>query len=277
MNLFLCVKYKNSGKLSSHNWFFNGFCKELRPKYAVLLDVGLRTEGTALLKMYRYMKDYDNIGGVCGYMSLKIEKVDESEEIKDEEVDFLTGIMNKFTDIQRTQQVEYHFAHLMDKPFEASFGFIHVLPGAFSAYNMSAILNYNADEDDVLLKSYFKSIDEKLANRKIIKSEMGVQISVLRVALPDMINRDCIEVDPESDEAMLYDENVYLAEDRILCMGIHKKGFGMAFLPDAYAEVDPMKSVHGLLGQRKRWINGSYFAFEKVKKELSEHEKSIGF
>lgn len=42
MNLFMCVKYKNSGKLSSHNWFFNGFCKELRPAFAVLLDVGLR-------------------------------------------------------------------------------------------------------------------------------------------------------------------------------------------------------------------------------------------
>ena len=27
MNLFLCTKYANAGKLSSHNWFFNGFCK----------------------------------------------------------------------------------------------------------------------------------------------------------------------------------------------------------------------------------------------------------
>jgi chitin synthase len=27
MNLFMCVKYKNAGKLSSHNWFFNGFCR----------------------------------------------------------------------------------------------------------------------------------------------------------------------------------------------------------------------------------------------------------
>ena len=50
----------------------------------------------------------------------------------------------------------------------------------------------------------------------------------------------------------------------------------MAYLPDAYAEVDPMKTVHGLLGQRKRWINGSYFAFEKVKRELSEYEKEKG-
>lgn len=45
MNLFLCIKYKNAGKLSSHNWFFNGFCEELKPKYAVLLDVGLRPHG----------------------------------------------------------------------------------------------------------------------------------------------------------------------------------------------------------------------------------------
>jgi cellulose synthase/poly-beta-1,6-N-acetylglucosamine synthase-like glycosyltransferase len=52
-------------------------------------------------------------------------------------------------------------------------------------------------------------------------------------------------------------------------MGIHQKGFNMAYLPDAFAEVDPIKTVHGLLGQRKRRINGSFFAFEKVKKELS--------
>lgn len=27
MNLFMCCKYANAGKLSSHNWFLNGFCK----------------------------------------------------------------------------------------------------------------------------------------------------------------------------------------------------------------------------------------------------------
>jgi hypothetical protein len=37
--------------------------------------------------------------------------------MKDEDMDFLTSIVSKFVDIQRTQQVEYHFAHLMDKAF----------------------------------------------------------------------------------------------------------------------------------------------------------------
>lgn len=44
MNIFFVAKYKNAQKLSSHNWFFNGFCNELSPKYAILLDVGLRPE-----------------------------------------------------------------------------------------------------------------------------------------------------------------------------------------------------------------------------------------
>lgn len=51
------------------------------------------------------MKQHQNVGGVCGYMSLKIEKLDDSEEVKDEDVDFLTSISLKFADIQRTQQV----------------------------------------------------------------------------------------------------------------------------------------------------------------------------
>lgn len=52
-------------------------------------------------------------------------------------------------------------------------------------------------------------------------------------------------------------------------MGIYQNGFTLKYLPDAYAWVDPMKNLHTLLGQRKRWINGSFFAFEKVRDCLS--------
>ena len=56
-----------------------------------------------------------------------------------------------------------------------------------------------------------------------------------------------------------------MAEDRILCMGIHQNGYDLAYWPDAEAWVDPVINFHDLLGQRRRWINGSFFAFEKVK------------
>lgn len=37
--------------------------------------------------------------------------------------------------------MEYNFAHIIDKPFESAFRFIHVLPGAFSGYNMKALIS----------------------------------------------------------------------------------------------------------------------------------------
>lgn len=117
MNLFLITKYKNSGKLTSHNWFFNGFCKEVKPEFAVLLDVGLCPEKTALYKMYNYMKRNERCGGVCGYMDLRIERLEDEDEVHHESMDCLSRIFLHFADIQRAQQIEYHFAHLIDKPF----------------------------------------------------------------------------------------------------------------------------------------------------------------
>lgn len=93
----------------------------------------------------------------------------------------------------------------------------------------------------------------------------------MRIFLPKIIWSCFRPVDPDSEEQVLYNENIYLAEDRILCMGIHKNEKDIIFMPDAYAEVDPIKTVNGLMGQRKRWINGSNFAFEKVQKEMQKN------
>jgi hypothetical protein len=40
------------------------------------LDVGLRPEEQALVKMYNSMENNHTIGGVCGYMGLKLERAD---------------------------------------------------------------------------------------------------------------------------------------------------------------------------------------------------------
>jgi hypothetical protein len=49
------------------------------------------------------------------------------------------------------------------------------------------------------LRNYFKSIDEKLASRKVVKSEMSIGNALMRTMLPDFINSCFINIDPESD------------------------------------------------------------------------------
>jgi chitin synthase len=147
--------------------------------------------------MYHYMKRRPHVGGVCGYMSLKAEKVEDEEMHKEEDLSWLTNLCLLFFDIQKAQQIEYHFAHLIDKPFESIFKFIHVLPGAFSGYSMDALRP--VDRRDQLLKEYFKSIDDKLASNKVTPSEFTVADVIMRVMLPKFIWKIFRPVDPDSE------------------------------------------------------------------------------
>lgn len=71
-------------------------------------------------------------------------------------------------------------ADILDKPLESVFGYITVLPGAFSAYRYIALQNDSMGEGP--LKEYFKG-----------------------------------ETLHHSNDTDLWTKNMYLAEDRILC------------------------------------------------------------
>jgi hypothetical protein len=51
---------------------------------------------------------------------------------------------------------------------------------------------------------------------------------ILKGILPESIY-NCIygKPDPRSEEQLLYNQNIYLAEDRTLCMGIHLGGYDL--------------------------------------------------
>ena len=55
-------------------------------------------------------------------------------------------------------------------------------------------------------------------------------------------------------------QNMYLAEDRIMCFEIvHQKErkYRLMYLPDAVALTDPPPNLAALINQRRRWINGA--------------------
>ena len=64
-------------------------------------------------------------------------------------------------------------------------------------------------------------------------------------------------------ELNAFEANMYLAEDRILCLEIvAKKGcqYRLEFIKEAVAEADPVTKLVGLMKQRRRWMNGTFFA-----------------
>lgn len=63
--------------------------------------------------------------------------------------------------------------------------------------------------------------------------------------------------------------NMMLAEDRILCLEIFtRQNYILKYIPDAMCHTDPIKYFLLLMKQRRRWINGSWFALNHVLKKF---------
>lgn len=60
---------------------------------------------------------------------------------------------DKFLELVAAQNFEYKMSNILDKPLESIFGYITVLPGAFSAYRYIALQNDAVGEGP--LQKYF--------------------------------------------------------------------------------------------------------------------------
>lgn len=208
------------------------------PDYCALIDCGTKPKHNALFEFFRAFESDSQVGGVCGYMGLYPEPiVDEFGVRVDQdtykELDDLSKFCMIFFDIQKAQVFEYSFGHILDKNFESFFGFIHVLPGAFSGYRWDAIRTKITDTRNILDKEYLKTV----------------------------LDEDYMKSDTYTIQAA----NMYLAEDRILCLEIFsRENYILKYIPEALCWTDPVKYLVMLMNQRRRWINGSWFALYYV-------------
>lgn len=127
--------------------------------------------------------------------------------------------------IVASQNFEYKMSNILDKPLESVFGYITVLPGALSAYRYHALQNDETGHGP--LSQYFKG--ETL----------------------------------HGQHADVFTANMYLAEDRILCWElVAKRGerWVLKYVKGCTGETDVPDAVPEFISQRRRWLNGAFFA-----------------
>ncbi|GAB7354273.1 hypothetical protein MBLNU459_g4801t2 [Dothideomycetes sp. NU459] len=130
-----------------------------------------------------------------------------------------------FNPLVASQNFEYKMSNILDKPLESVFGYITVLPGALSAYRYHALQNDETGHGP--LSQYFKG--ETL----------------------------------HGQDADVFTANMYLAEDRILCWELVAKrneSWVLKYVKSATGETDVPDAVPEFISQRRRWLNGAFFA-----------------
>ena len=209
----LGIKELNKGKLDSHYWFFWGFSKLIDPDYIILIDCGTVPLTKSLFNLIQPMINDEQLGGVCGEMTL-------------------SNNDSCFNFVTNAQDFEYKFAHKVDKHLESLFGFITVLPGAFSAYRWECL------KKGKIMQNYFLSLFPK----------DGVQIT-------------CSVANMYLAEDRIFCHYLFNMEDRSVVL---------KYLPEALAETDAPEDLVMFMAQRRRWINGSVFALWHVMSHASE-------
>lgn len=212
VQMMFCLKQKNSKKINSHRWLFNAFGRILNPEVCVLFDAGTKPGPKSILGLWEAFYNDKDCGGACGEIHAMLGK----------------GGKALLNPLVATQNFEYKISNILDKPLESSFGYVSVLPGAFSAYRYRAIMGRP-------LEQYFHG-DHTLSARLGKKGIEGMNI---------------------------FKKNMFLAEDRILCFELVAKAgskWHLTYVKTSKAETDVPEGPAEFISQRRRWLNGSFAA-----------------
>ena len=224
MDVNFVIKHLNRGKIESHLWYFKGFCQQLNPEFCFIIDAGTVALWNSISRIVFYMEAFPQVGGASG----EIECMLPEKNADGSAISWIQSIL------MRAQYLEYKISHYSDKAAESLFGFVSVLPGAFSAFRWEAV---KGDP----LKAFLKG--QSLTDTKESKYNFPSWFSA----------------------------NMYLAEDRIMWLELVIKkhhNYIIKFIPGCKALTDVPTTLNQLIKQRRRWFNGSLFATFYVFKNI---------
>ena len=129
MDVNFVIKHLNRGKIESHLWYFKGFCQQLNPNFCFIIDAGTVALWNSISRIIFYMEAFPQVGGASG----EIECMLPEKNADGSAISWIQSIL------MRAQYLEYKISHYSDKAAESLFGFVSVLPGAFSAFRWEAV------------------------------------------------------------------------------------------------------------------------------------------
>ena len=142
VQIILIVKAKNQKKINSHRWLFNAVGKMLNPEVCVLLDAGTKPGHKSIYYLWEAFYNDSWLGGACGEIHAMVEggKKLLNPLVAAQNFEYkMSNILGSPTHLLETPIVSSTNSVTLDKPLESSFGYVSVLPGAFSAYRYRAI------------------------------------------------------------------------------------------------------------------------------------------
>lgn len=174
------------------------------------MDVGTRPAPYSILELWRAFHNDKNLGGACGEIHAMLGK----------------NGCKLLNPIVAAQNFEYKVSSNLDQRLDSIFGYIRVLPDAFSAYRYRAIVDRPSERyfnEGVTLASH-------LRNNGIFGTN-------------------------------IFKKNMLLAEDRILSFEVvAKEGakWRLKYVKTAKAETNVPEHIHEFVSRRSLWINESF-------------------